>query len=207
MIETYPLQNPLTLMAEVKSTYEMKRGAPAPDFQLPDGNGKRYSLEQIFHGKRALIVVFVCNHCPFVVHLADQLGEFAREMEASGVGMVAISSNDVEKYPQDGQKEMVKFAAEHGWEFPYLYDETQDVAKAYGAACTPDFFVFDQNQKLAWAGQFDDSRPGNDKPITGGDIRSAVEAALSMEHIDLPQKPSSGCNIKWKPGNEPAWFG
>jgi peroxiredoxin len=193
-------------MAEVTSTFELKRGDAAPDFGLPDGSGTPFTLGGIAAGKRATVVVFACNHCPFVVHLAAAIGRCAKDYAGKGVAFVAISANDVANYPQDAPGKMAAFARAHGWEFPYLYDESQETAKAYAAACTPDFYVFDGERKLAYAGQFDASRPGNGKPVTGADLRAALDAVLAGK---APEKgrPSSGCNIKWKAGNAPAYFG
>ncbi len=192
-------------MAEVLSTFMLQPGDAAPDFSLPDYTGKTVTRVDVA-GPQGLLVVFACNHCPFVVHLADALGDFAREMAEAGVGTVAITSNDLEKYPQDGPEPMKEFAAEHRWEFPYLVDEAQEVARAYGAACTPDFFLFDADGKLFYAGQFDDSRPRSDREPHGGDLREAVRRMLAGEAPLERPYPSSGCNIKWKPGNEPEWW-
>ena len=150
-------------------------------------------------------MVFACNHCPFVIHLAKELGAVAKEAAEKGVRTVVINSNDLEKYPQDGPEPMKDFAAESGWDFPYLIDRTQMVAKAFGAACTPDFFLFDAEGRMMYAGQFDETRPRSGDPATGADLRAAIEKMLAGE---VPKKgtPSSGCNIKWKPGNEPRWF-
>ncbi len=189
-------------MAEVLSTFQLKPGDDAPDFALPDA-GHRIVTRAETNGAGGLMVVFVCNHCPFVVHLADALGDFSREIAAQGVGTVAINSNDLDRYPQDGPAFMLTFAAERRWEFPYLLDQSQEVAKAYGAACTPDFFLCDAAGKLFYAGQFDDTRPrSGDKPH-GGDLREAVRRMLAGEEPLARPYPSSGCNIKWKPGNEP----
>jgi peroxiredoxin len=193
-------------MAETPSTFMLRPGDPAPDFELPDFSGTRHRLAELA-GPRGMLVVFVCNHCPYVIHLADRLGELAAEWKERGVGTVAISSNDVEHYPQDAPEHMATFATEHGWDFPYLYDETQDVAKAYGAACTPDFFLFGPERKLFYAGQFDDSRPKNGRSATGEDLGRAVDALVRQEDAAPAASPSTGCNIKWKPGQEPAWFG
>ncbi len=154
-------------------------------------------------GARGLVVIFACNHCPFVIHLADAVGEFAREVSDQGVNTVAINSNDLEKYPQDGPEPMKAFAAECGWDFPYLLDESQEVAKAHGAACTPDFFLFNSDGKLFYTGQFDDSRPRSGQQPHGGDLREAVRRMLGGEQPLARPYPSSGCNIKWKPGNAP----
>ncbi len=194
-------------MAEVPSTFQLKPGQSAPDFTLPDGAGNPVSYSSLIEGRKGLVIAFVCNHCPFVVHLADQLGEFASECFEKGVGFVAISSNDVENYPADSPENMVEFAKSSGWSFPYLYDETQEVAKAYSAACTPDFYLFDSDGKLTYAGQFDDTRPGRGGSPTGEDLRLAVENMLSGQPTPEPWYPSTGCNIKWKPGQEPSYFG
>jgi thiol-disulfide isomerase/thioredoxin len=155
----------------------------------------------------ALLVVFMCNHCPFVMHVADALSALAREYMAQGVAVVGINSNDVASHPADSPERMVAEAEDRGYAFPYLYDETQEVAKAYRAACTPDFFVFDRNKRLAYRGQMDDSRPDSGIPITGNDLRRALDAVLAGEDPPANQRASLGCNIKWKPGNEPDYFG
>ncbi|MFD2160678.1 thioredoxin family protein [Rubritalea tangerina] len=193
-------------MAEVPSTFTLQAGDKAPEFTLPNPAGEEYSLGDLL-GKKGTMVMFVCNHCPFVVHLAKQVGEMAAEMEAWGVNTVAISSNDIEKYPQDSPEKMVKFAQEYGWNFPYLYDESQEVAKSYHAACTPDFFLLDKDGCLFYAGQFDDSRPKNDLAIDGRDLKIAIRQLIEGGSPILETKPATGCNIKWKPGNEPAYFG
>lgn len=192
-------------MAEVPSTRSLPLGSTAPDFHLPDGSGRRFSLAEV-RGVRGLVVAFVCNHCPFVVHLARQFGEFANFAKAQGFGVAAISANDVHRYPQDGPEKMVEFANVNTWTFPYLFDEDQSVAKRYVAACTPDFYVFEGEMKLTYCGQFDDSRPNNGRPVTGQDLRRAIEAIISGRPPVVPQRPSSGCSIKWKPGGEPSWF-
>lgn len=189
-------------MAEVLSTFQLSPGDPAPNFALPDAFGnvqKRADLT----GKNGLLVVFACNHCPFVIYLADALGDIAREIASQEVSTVAINSNDLDRSPQDGPEEMAVFAVAHRWEFPYLVDETQEVANAHGAACTPDFFLFNSNGKLFYAGQFDDSRPRSSIEPHGGDLREAVRRMLAGEQPLVRPYPSSGCNIKWKPGNEP----
>jgi peroxiredoxin len=179
-------------------------GSSAPDFSLPNVDGKTVALAD-FNGQ-PLLVIFMCNHCPFVLHLRSSLAEFGREFQQKGLAIVGISSNDVAAYPQDGPDAMQREAREAGYVFPYLFDETQAAAKAYRAACTPDFFLFDKNKKLVYRGQFDDSRPKTDMPITGADLRAACRAVLSGEPVMSSQKPSIGCNIKWKPGNEPDYF-
>lgn len=172
-------------------------GTPAPDFALPDTDGTIVRLSD-FADQPALLVVFMCNHCPFVKHLREGLAEFAREYTEKGLGMVGISANDASSYPQDGPEEMAREKEEAGYVFPYLYDETQNIARAYAAACTPDFFLFDRKRRLVYRGQFDDSRPGNDHPVTGADLRAAVDAVLAGQPVPDSQKPSIGCNIKWK---------
>jgi len=181
-------------------------GAEAPDFSLVNVDGKTVSLGD-FDDAPALLVVFMCNHCPFVKHLADALAQFANEYMPKGLAMVGINSNDVANYPADSPEQMVREAEERGYRFPYLYDETQEVAKAYHAACTPDFFLFDRDRRLVYRGQFDDSRPESGIPITGKDLRAAVNAVLAGNEPNTGQRPSIGCNIKWKPGNEPDYFG
>jgi peroxiredoxin len=180
-------------------------GTKAPAFTLPDAGGRQISLSD-FPDALAVVVVFMCNHCPYVRHLRNGLAQLAREYLPRGVGIVGISSNDVSKYPADSPAKMAEEAKSAGYLFPYLYDETQAVAKAYLAACTPDFFVFDQDKVLVYRGQFDDSRPGNGVPVTGKDLRAALDAVLVGKPVDPNQKPSIGCNIKWKPGNEPDYF-
>lgn len=193
-------------MAEVPSTFHLAAGSRAPSFALPDFAGRPVSPGALVRGRRGLLVVFACNHCPFVVHLADALGHFAGEIESQGVATVAIASNDADRYPADAPENMPAFAKARGWRFPYLHDATQDVAKAYAAACTPDFYLFDADLKLVYAGQFDDSRPGRGAP-TGADLAAAVANLLAGRETPPPWYPSTGCNIKWKPGNEPEWFG
>ncbi len=190
-------------MAEVKSTFELKFGDKAPGFSLPDAWGKEVSLESA-KGENGTLVVFACNHCPFVIHLADALGRVAAEISGKGVNTIVINSNDLENYPQDGPEPMKAFGREKGWDFPYLIDETQEVAKSYGAACTPDFFLLDETGGLAYAGQFDETRPGKGE-ADGADLKEAVSKMLAGDALDKGI-PSSGCNIKWKAGNEPAWF-
>ena len=191
-------------MPEVQSSFLLSPGDAAPDFTLPDADGRLTARTEIA-GERGLLVVFACNHCPFVVHLATSLGELAREIATQGVTTVAINSNDLERYPQDGPESMKAFAVERGWDFPYLLDESQEVAKAHGATCTPDFFLFTPAGKLFYAGQFDDSRPRSGLEAHGGDLREAVRRMLEGEEPMARPYPSSGCSIKWKPGNEPAF--
>ena len=177
-------------------------GTPAPGFALPDTQGEVVSLAD-FSEARALLVVFMCNHCPFVKHILNGFIDLAREYQSKGAAVVAINANDVEHYPDDHPDAMRRMAAEKGFTFPYLYDGKQTVAKAYHAACTPDFFLFDADRTLVYRGQMDDSRPGNDEPITGADLRAALDAVLAGDPVPAEQKPSIGCNIKWIPGNEP----
>ncbi|MGE0608823.1 MAG: thioredoxin family protein [Pirellulales bacterium] len=177
-------------------------GTAAPDFSLPNIDGKTVALSQ-FAGSPALLVMFICNHCPYVKHVAAGLAALAKEYQGRGVSVVGISSNNVAAHPDDSPEKMKAEAAAQGYTFPYLYDESQSVAKAYRAACTPDFYVFDGERKLAYRGQLDDSRPGNDIPVTGKDMRSALDAILAGKPASEQQKSSIGCNIKWVPGNEP----
>jgi peroxiredoxin len=191
-------------MVSVPSTM-MPLGTRAPGFSLPDTDGATVALEG-FQDAPGLLVMFICNHCPYVKHLRGALADFGREYGERGLAIVAISSNDVEKYPQDGPEMMKKEKEEAGYPFPYLFDETQEVARAYRAACTPDFFLFDGDGRLAYRGQFDASRPKNDDPVTGEDLRRAADAVLDGRPVPEDQTPSIGCNIKWKPGTEPDYF-
>jgi peroxiredoxin len=192
-------------MARTPSTM-LELGTSAPDFALPDTDGSLVRLSDL-QGAPALLVAFICNHCPYVIHLREALATFGREQGARGLSMVAISSNDVVGYPADSPEKMAEERAVAGYTFPYLYDATQEVAQAYQAACTPDFFLFDGDQRLVYRGQFDGSRPGNDVPATGEDLVAAVSAVLGGGLPGSDQQPSLGCNIKWKPGNEPSYFG
>jgi peroxiredoxin len=177
-------------------------GTPLPPFRLPDPSGKVVASDD-FEGSPALLVAFICNHCPYVKHLRDGLAEFARDYQGSGLAMVAINSNDVANYPDDSPAKMGEEVEQAGYVFPYLYDESQEVAKAYRAACTPEFYLFDADRRLVYRGQFDDSRPESGRPVTGADLRAAVDALLAGRPITPDQTPSIGCNIKWKPGQEP----
>lgn len=179
-------------------------GTTAPDFNLPDTNGKMVS-PATFKDKTALLVIFMCNHCPYVIHIRAGLAQFARDYATSSVGIVGINANDVTEYPADSPAKMKEEVKSAGYIFPYLYDETQAAAKAYRAACTPDIFLFDRQRKLVYRGQFDDSRPGNGLPVTGKDLRAALDAVLAGKPVPANQKASIGCNIKWKPGNEPGY--
>ncbi|MHC4640354.1 MAG: thioredoxin family protein [Planctomycetota bacterium] len=177
-------------------------GTSAPNFSLPDTEGNIVSLAD-FKEAPALLVIFMCNHCPFIKHIVSDLVELAKEYQSKGIAVVGINSNDVANYPDDGPELMAKLVKEAGFTFPYLYDETQEVAKAYNAACTPDFFLFDREMKLAYRGQMDDSRPGNKVPVTGADLTAAIDDVLAGRKVNPEQKPSIGCNIKWKQGNQP----
>jgi peroxiredoxin len=181
-------------------------GTKAPSFSLINVNSQTVSLAD-FDDAPALLVIFMCNHCPYVKHLADALAQFTDECLARGVAVVGISSNDAANYPADSPEQMVHEAEQRGYSFPYLYDETQEVAKAYRAACTPDFYLFDSDRKLVYRGQFDASRPNSGIVITGSDLRAAVDAVLAGKKPSSDQRPSIGCNIKWKRGNEPDYFG
>jgi len=180
-------------------------GTVAPDFSLPNVDGRIMSFADAA-GSRGTVVMFICNHCPFVKHVADQLAALGRDCLGQGVGVVAISANDVSLHPADSPEQMVREAEDRGYLFPYLYDETQEVAKDYHAACTPDFYLFDADRKLVYRGQFDASRPGNGIPVTGRDLRAAIAALLAGQPPVGDQIPSLGCNIKWKAGNEPPYF-
>jgi peroxiredoxin len=177
----------------------------APNFKLPDTHGKLVSLDD-FKDSPALLVAFICNHCPYVKHIQAQFAALAKEYQSRGVGVVAINSNDVESYPEDSPKKMAEEIKQVGYTFPYLYDETQEVAKAYRAACTPDLYLFDRDHRLVYRGQFDDSRPGNGRPVTGADLRTALDAVLAGRAVPASQRPSMGCNIKWKRRNAPDYF-
>ena len=180
-------------------------GTEAPDFSLPDTDGNQVSLSD-FADSKALLVIFMCNHCPYVKHVAEQLKLLSDEYMQRGVAVVGINSNDAEKYPDDSPEAMAKEKAERGYHFPYLFDGDQSVAQAYHAACTPDFFLFDADGKLAYRGQLDSSRPSSDTPVTGQDLRAALDEVLHGRKPAEKQVPSLGCNIKWKPGNEPGYF-
>ncbi|MBW4607645.1 MAG: thioredoxin family protein [Hassallia sp. WJT32-NPBG1] len=181
-------------------------GTQAPDFHLPDVvSGKSISLAT-FAEKKALLVMFICQHCPFVKHIKAELTQLGKDYIPRELGIVAVSANDINKYPADAPESLKEMAIELGFNFPLCYDETQETAKAYTAACTPDFFIFDAERKLVYRGQLDDSRPSNGKPVTGADLRAAIEGVLAGKPVVGEQKPSIGCNIKWKPGNEPNYF-
>ena len=191
-------------MVKTASTM-LELGTLAPEFTLPDSSGAPVSLSD-FNDAPALVVAFICNHCPFVVHIREALSEFGRVYQERGVAIVAINSNDVATHPDDSPEKMAEEVASAGYTFRYLYDESQSVAQAYQAACTPDFFVFDGDQRLVYRGQFDDSRPESGIPVTGADLRAACDAVLSGQPVTESQRPSLGCNIKWQEGNSPAYF-
>ena len=190
-------------MALTQSTM-MPLGTEAPDFNLSDVIfGRNISLET-FKDKKALLVMFICRHCPYVQHVKAEIARIGKDYKDKSVGILAISVNDPVSYPEDAPESLKKLAEELGFTFPFCFDETQKVTKAYTAACTPDFFLFDKERKLVYRGQLDDSRPGNNLPNRGHDLRAAIESVLENEPVDTNQKPSSGCSIKWKPGNEPS---
>ncbi len=191
-------------MAKTYSTM-LSLGTSAPPFSLPEVvNGRTISLAD-FADKKALLVMFICNHCPYVIHVREELVRIARDYAKRGLGVVAISSNDIAGYPEDSPEKMKTLAEQLNFPFPYCYDESQEVAKAYTAACTPDLFLFDENRRLVYRGQLDSTRPRQDTP-TGADLRAAIDTVLAGEPVDPDQKPSLGCNIKWRAGNEPAYF-
>lgn len=181
-------------------------GTPAPAFSLPDPDGRIHSLGEA-QGADAVLVMFICNHCPFVKHVRKELARLGEDYLERNVAMFAINSNDYESHPDDRPEKMKEEAEAWGYAFPYLVDREQEVAKAYGAACTPDFFLFDRERRLVYRGQLDDSRPSNGLPVTGRDLREALDTVLAGEPVSEEQTPSIGCNIKWRPGNAPEWFG
>ncbi len=192
-------------MAQTASTM-LPLGTSAPDFSLPEpATGSTVALADL-RGSPALLVMFISNHCPFVQHIREALARFTSDYRGRGLACVAIGANDVIKYPDDGPVRIAEEGQSRGYPFPYLYDESQAIAKAYRAACTPDFFLFDADRQLVYRGQFDASRPGNTVPVTGADLRAAVDAVLAGQPVSSEQKPSMGCNIKWKLGNEPDYF-
>lgn len=191
-------------MAKTLSTM-LELGTEAPNFNLPDVvTGQAISLKT-FEGRKGLLVMFICRHCPFVKHVQDELARIGRDYAEKSVGIVAVSSNDADSFPGDAPASLKEMAEELGFAFPYCYDETQETAKAFTAACTPDFFLFDEARRLVYRGQLDDSRPDNGKPVTGSDLRAALDALLEGREISTDQNPSIGCNIKWKPGKEPTY--
>ena len=174
-------------------------GTAAPDFTLPDTvSGAAVALSDVSKDKQGTLVMFICNHCPFVIHVQEELSKIGRDYQEKGLAVIAISSNDINEYPQDAPDKMTVFAKDNGFTFPYLFDETQEVAKAYNAACTPDFFLYNADLKLVYRGQLDDARPGSDTPVTGSDLRAAMDALLAGGEVAGQQKPSLGCNIKWR---------
>ena len=193
-------------MAAVPSTM-LPLGTTVPEFSLINAVDGGLVSAADFKNDRALLVMFICNHCPYVGHVLKEIGRIAARYQPKGLGVVAISSNDVAAFPDDSPEKMRELATVESWRFPYVYDETQAVAKAFKAACTPEFYLFDKGRKLAYRGQLDDSRPKNTEPVTGKDLRAALDALLVGKPVSADQKPSVGCNIKWKPGNEPSWFG
>lgn len=182
----------------------LELGTPLPSFRLPDADGNLMS-DRDFQGSPALLVAFICPHCPYVKHIRQELAHFACDYQTRGLAVVAINSNDAAQSPDDSPRGMKAEAAEAGYTFPYLYDESQQIAKAFRAACTPDLFLFGRDRRLAYRGQFDASRPGKDTPVTGADLRAATDALLEGRPVSADQKPSVGCNIKWKPGNTPTY--
>ncbi|MDT7044240.1 thioredoxin family protein [Candidatus Nitronereus thalassa] len=192
-------------MALTKSTM-LPLGTSLPHFELPDVvTGKQISSTQLA-GYPGTLVMFICRHCPYVIHVQEEIARLGKEYGEKGITMIAISSNDIENYPDDRPEQLKAMAQENGFSFPYCYDEGQEVAKLFTAACTPDFFLFDDNQQLVYRGQLDDSRPGNGKPVTGKDLRAAMDAVLAKQLVSQDQKPSAGCNIKWKAGGSPNYF-
>lgn len=191
-------------MAVTPSTM-LPLGTPAPDFRLPASDGRVWARDD-FAQAPALLVTFLCNHCPYVKHIRFELARVAKQAQARGVAVVGINANDVKSHPDDRPEKMAEEVKQVGYTFPYLFDETQEVAKAYRAACTPEFYLFDAERRLVYRGQFDDSRPGNGKPVTGADLRAALDAVLAKRPVAPDQKPGVGCNIKWKPGHEPDYF-
>lgn len=189
----------------LKESTMLALGTPMPDFLLPDVCTQDRISPETFREKQALLVMFICRHCPYVVHVQDELTRLGRDYEGKDLGILGISSNDVTGYPADSPAGLKKMSEQLGWKFPYCYDETQTVAKAFTAACTPDFFVFDHQRRLVYRGQLDASRPGNGKPVTGQDLRAALDGVLTGQPVPSLQRPSAGCNIKWKPGNQPAY--
>ena len=187
----------------MKESTMLALGTPMPSFALPDVRSRKIINPETFQNKSSLLVMFICRHCPYVVHVQEELTKLAQDYQENDLGILAISSNDVSGYPADAPPRLQEMAEQLGWKFPYCYDETQAVAKAFTAACTPDFFLFDRQRQLVYRGQLDESRPGNGKPVTGQDLRAALDAVLAGQPVSSQQRPSAGCNIKWKPGNEP----
>jgi peroxiredoxin len=192
-------------MARTESTM-LELGTPAPDFELPDVRSGQTVTLASFAGKKALLVMFLSRHCPYVQHVKHGIAAIAKDYAEASIGIVAISSNYVPQFPGDAPEMLDEMAEELGFDFPFCYDETQEVAKAYHAACTPDFFLFDEQRLLVYRGQMDGSRKSNDVPVTGADLRAAIDAVLRGQPVSQEQRPSLGCNIKWRPGNEPAYY-
>ncbi len=188
----------------LKHSTMMPLGTHIPNFRLPDVVSGRMVSPDDFLVKQCVLVMFICKHCPYVVHVKEEIAGLGKDYQGKGVGIVAISSNDVTRYPEDAPDQLRSMAKQLGFTFPLCYDESQETAKVFAAACTPDFFLFDQDRKLVYRGQLDDSRPGTDKPVTGKDLRRALDAVLAEKPVNPDQKPSAGCSIKWKPGNEPS---
>jgi peroxiredoxin len=180
-------------------------GTQAPDFQLPDVVSDNNITLATFADKKALLVMFICQHCPYVKHIKPELAQLGKDYQSQNLGIVAISANNIAQYPDDAPEKLKQMALELGFTYPLCFDETQEIAKAYTAACTPDFFLFNASRQLVYRGQLDDSRPGKDIPVTGKDLRTAIDAVLADIPVSQTQKPSLGCNIKWKPGNEPKY--
>ncbi len=189
----------------LKESTMLALGTAMPGFSLPDVRTQQVVSPDTFLGKPALLVMFICRHCPYVIHVQDELTRLASDYREKELGILGVSSNDVSGYPADAPARLAEMAEQLGWQFPYCYDETQSVAKAFTAACTPDFFVFDKERSLVYRGQLDKSRPGNGKPLDGQDLRLALDAVLAGNPVSRQQRPSAGCNIKWKPGNEPMY--
>ncbi len=189
----------------LKESTMLALGTAMPDFSLPDVRTEQVITPDAFCGKSALLVMFICRHCPYVIHVQDELTKLARDYQEKDLGILGVSSNDVNGYPADAPSRLKEMADQLGWQFPYCYDETQSVAKIFTAACTPDFFVFDKDRLLIYRGQLDGSRPGNGKLVNGQDLRLALDAVLAGQPVTSQQRPSAGCNIKWKPGNEPEY--
>ena len=187
----------------LKESTMLALGTPMPSFALHDVRSQEIINPETFQNKSVLLVMFICRHCPYVVHVQEELTKLARDYQEKDLGILGISSNDVTGYPADAPPRLKEMAEQLGWQFPYCFDETQAVAKAFTAVCTPDFFLFDRQRHLVYRGQLDESRPGNGKRVTGQDLRAALDAVLSGQTVSSQQRPSAGCNIKWKPGNEP----
>lgn len=192
-------------MVAVPSTMQAL-GSPVKSFSLPNVAANNQLISQTDFAGKPILVMFICNHCPYVIHIADKMAEVANKAQEQGFGVVAISSNDAQAYPQDGPQAMAAFAKQYGFKFPYLFDESQEIAKAFGAACTPDFFIYDNNHRLQYRGQMDSSRPNNQSPVDAADLQKAINDVLAQRQTDENQIPSIGCNIKWRAGNEPDYF-